>query len=70
MIADILISLSFLFSNGSRLSGVLIVALNLYLRARIEQEVDIVLDLKLARRNRPQFIADYVSTLMSINIPR
>ena len=48
----------------------LIVALNLYLRARIEQEVDIVLDLKLARRNRPQFIADYVSTLMSINIPR
>ena len=51
------------YRNGSRLTGLLIVALNLYQRARIEQEVDIVLELKLARRSRPQFVADDVSVL-------
>ncbi|KAF6025865.1 PTPRM [Bugula neritina] len=44
--------------NGSRLSGILVIAMNLYLRARMEQEVDVVLEVKLARRSRPQFIAD------------
>lgn len=55
---------SYNYRNGSRLTGLLIVALNLYQRARIEQEVDIVLELKLARRSRPQFIPDYVSALL------
>ena len=35
--------------------------MNLYLRARMEQEVDVVLEVKLARRSRPQFIANYAS---------
>ena len=52
------------YRDGSRLTGLLIVALNLYQRARIEQEVDIVLELKLARRSRPQFVADDVSVLL------
>lgn len=38
--------------------------MNLYLRARMEQEVDVVLEVKLARRSRPQFIADSVSSLL------
>ena len=49
------------YRNGSRLSGLFVVAMNLFLRARIEQEVDIVLEVKLARRSRPEFVSDYVS---------
>ncbi|XP_067932322.1 receptor-type tyrosine-protein phosphatase epsilon-like [Watersipora subatra] len=48
-------------SNGSRLSGLFVVAMNLFLRVRIEQEVDIVLEVKLARRSRPEFISDFAS---------
>ncbi|XP_067932176.1 receptor-type tyrosine-protein phosphatase epsilon-like [Watersipora subatra] len=48
-------------SNGNTLSGLFVVAMNLFLRARIEQEVDIVLEVKLARRSRPEFIDDFAS---------
>ncbi|KAF6021555.1 hypothetical protein EB796_020141 [Bugula neritina] len=38
--------------NGSRVSGIFIIAMNLYLRTRIEHDIDIVLEVKLAREGR------------------
>ncbi|XP_067942397.1 receptor-type tyrosine-protein phosphatase epsilon-like [Watersipora subatra] len=43
--------------NGCRLSGLFLIAMNLYMRTRVEHEVDIVLEVKLARLSRPQFIS-------------
>ncbi|XP_067942984.1 receptor-type tyrosine-protein phosphatase alpha-like [Watersipora subatra] len=40
--------------NGCRLSGHFLISMNLYMRMRIEQEVDIVLEVKLARNSRAQ----------------
>ena len=48
------------FRNGSRLSGLFVVAMNLFMRTRIEQEIDIVLEVKLDRQSRPQFIPELV----------
>ena len=36
------------------------VAMNLFMRTRIEQEIDIVLEVKLDRQSRPQFIPELV----------
>ena len=48
------------FRNGSRLSGLFLVAMNLFMKIRIEHEIDIVLEVKLARESRPQFISELV----------
>jgi hypothetical protein len=37
--------------------------MNLYLRTRIEQQLDVVLEIKLAQNSRPQFIPNVVSIL-------
>ena len=38
------------------MSGLFAICMNLFLRARMEKEIDIVLEIKLARRSRPEFI--------------
>ena len=39
--------------------------MNLFMRAKIEHEIDIVLEVKLARQSRPQFISELVRWLTS-----
>lgn len=41
-------------------SGLLVIALNVFMRLRDENEVNIVLEIKLARRSRPEFIPTVV----------
>lgn len=39
-----------------------VIAMNIYLRTRIEHDLDIVLEVKLARQGRPQFIGRLVGS--------
>ena len=43
------------------MSGLFAICMNLFLRARMEKEIDIVLEIQLARRSRPEFIGSAVS---------
>ena len=40
--------------------------MNLFMKSRIEHKIDIVLEVKLARQSRPQFISELVRWLSSI----
>ena len=42
------------------MSGLFAICMNLFLRARVEKEIDVVLEIKLARRSRPEFIGSMV----------
>ena len=48
------------------MSGLFAICMNLFLRARMEKEIDIVLEIKLARRSRPEFIGS-VSDQLVVN---
>ena len=48
------------------MSGLFAICMNLFLRARMEKEIDIVLEIKLARRSRPEFIGSTVSDQLVI----
>ena len=65
----ILIYFCLMYRNGNRLSGLFIIAMNLYLRTRMEQQLDIVLEIKLAHNSRPQFIPDVVRELRIYMMP-
>ena len=51
---------TFCSRNGTRLSGLFVVALNLFMKTKFENKIDIVLEVKLARQSKPQFIPELV----------
>ena len=52
------------------MSGLFAICMNLFLRARMEKEIDIILEIKLARRSRPEFVGSAVSDQLVIKTYR